>query len=109
LRPTHAKLVRAPRSKNGEDPLADAIRLLQDATGVDFSDYKESTLQRRVQRRQLLTHSASPAAYLRRLRGDPAERDALFQDFLIKVTSFLRPCASGCPAAPPARKSIPWR
>ncbi len=81
---------RARGPKHPDDALPEILQLLQAATGVDFSDYKEATLQRRVQRRMLLARATSPAAYLRRLRGDPAELEALFQDFLIKVTSFFR-------------------
>jgi two-component system CheB/CheR fusion protein len=91
VNPTAAgKHARALSASDGEGNLAEIVQLLQAATGVDFSDYKESTLQRRIQRRLLLSRAPSRAAYLRRLREDPAELEALFQDFLIKVTSFFR-------------------
>ena len=59
-------------------------------TGHDFSQYKRSTLLRRLQRRMQIQGVSSVDAYLDHLRQDPSEASALFNDILIGVTSFFR-------------------
>ncbi|HEX2645481.1 MAG TPA: CheR family methyltransferase [Thermoanaerobaculia bacterium] len=63
---------------------------LRRRTGNDFSQYKQSTLVRRIRRRMHELRDESVAAYLDRLRQDPKEIDQLFQDLLIGVTHFFR-------------------
>ncbi len=57
---------------------------------VDFSNYKPTTLVRRIQRRMALTHSQLPSQYLTLLRERREEQTALFNDMLISVTEFFR-------------------
>jgi two-component system, chemotaxis family, CheB/CheR fusion protein len=64
--------------------------LLRGRTGHDFSNYKDSTVVRRIQRRMQVLQIPSAGAYADRLRGEPRELDLLFQDLLIGVTSFFR-------------------
>lgn len=64
--------------------------LLRDMTGHDFSRYKPSTLIRRVERRLCVHQIDEPETYLRYLRQNPNEANALFRDLLIGVTSFFR-------------------
>ena len=66
------------------------LRRLREVTGVDFSQYRFSTLYRRISRRMLLHRIDKPADYLRMLDQDGAEVRALYQDILISVTSFFR-------------------
>ena len=66
------------------------FRLLRGASGIDFTHYKRTTLQRRVARRQAVHHMDELPAYARRLDEDPAELRTLSQDVLISVTSFFR-------------------
>ena len=66
------------------------LRLVHEVTGVDFSNYKATTLQRRLTRRMLLQGLDSPDQYLRRLRGNLSEVHELYRDFLINVTRFFR-------------------
>jgi two-component system CheB/CheR fusion protein len=63
---------------------------LRERTGVDFSTYKEATVQRRLRRRMGLRKMRGVADYARVLRREPAEVDALYEDLLIKVTEFFR-------------------
>ncbi len=72
------------------DPFEQILLLLRNHTSVDFSLYKPGTLQRRVNRRLILLKMKTVEAYLVRLRTDPQERDALYQDVLISVTGFFR-------------------
>jgi two-component system CheB/CheR fusion protein len=64
--------------------------LLRSQTGHDFSQYKENTIIRRVQRRMALHQIGQPGDYLGYIQRNPAEIEALFRDLLIGVTSFFR-------------------
>jgi len=63
---------------------------VQVRTGHDFSQYKQSTILRRIERRLLLTEHTSLDPYLHYLRHTPDEAHALFNDLLIGVTTFFR-------------------
>ncbi|MEB3260500.1 MAG: CheR family methyltransferase, partial [Cyanobacteriota bacterium] len=75
-----------------QDPLllTRTIQGLKDATGVDFSQYKESTLRRQLQRRLVVTGLATMEAYVERLATDSDEARALMQNLLVTVTAFFR-------------------
>jgi two-component system CheB/CheR fusion protein len=66
------------------------LDMLREATGVDFANYKRNTLQRRIARRVILHKLDGIDAYLEKLKADPAEVHALYDDVLISVTSFFR-------------------
>ncbi|MBP7779519.1 MAG: PAS domain-containing protein [Acidobacteria bacterium] len=70
--------------------LARIMILLRAETGHDFSLYKASTLNRRVERRMGLHRIERPSAYVRLLQQKPEELDLLFKELLIGVTSFFR-------------------
>jgi len=82
------KLVQAP-PKPG-DALATIFALLLRATGVDFSLYKLNTIERRMQRRMLLSRLERLEDYAQHLQGNPNEVQALYEEILIHVTSFFR-------------------
>ncbi|MBH8562666.1 PAS domain-containing protein [Nostoc sp. CENA67] len=73
-----------------EDALGTIFSLLRSAKGVDFSQYKQTTLKRRILRRMILYKFERLEDYLRYLEDNPAEVSALYQDVLISVTSFFR-------------------
>ncbi len=73
-----------------ETQLANIFRWVKRSTGVDFSQYKPSTLRRRILRRMVLNKTETIGAYLKRLEADPSEVEALYRDLLINVTSFFR-------------------
>lgn len=58
--------------------------------GHDFSQYKRSTMLRRVQRRMQVLGLSRAEDYLRRLGETEKEADLLFRDLLINVTCFFR-------------------
>lgn len=64
--------------------------VLRARTGHDFSQYKKSTQQRRVERRMALHQITSPASYLRFLQENTQEQELLFNELLIGVTNFFR-------------------
>ena len=63
---------------------------LRARSGHDFSEYKEKTLVRRLQRRMQVLHVDTHAEYIKRFREQPEELDALFHELLIGVTHFFR-------------------
>ena len=70
--------------------LEQIFKLLQDRTRHDFSNYKPSTLNRRIERRMAIHAMATPALYAEFLRHNDQEIDLLFKELLIGVTSFFR-------------------
>ena len=73
-----------------EDTMKRVFNLIRVKTGHDFSDYKQNTINRRIERRMAIINVNSLDDYVRYLEQNPAEVDALFQDLLIGVTSFFR-------------------
>ncbi|WP_107667111.1 CheR family methyltransferase [Cyanothece sp. BG0011] len=73
-----------------EDELITIFRLLQRQTGVDFSNYKPTTFQRRLGRRVVLQKCLNLSEYIQYLYDHPDEIQALYQDVLITVTDFFR-------------------
>ncbi|MFZ4513408.1 MAG: chemotaxis protein CheB [Geothrix sp.] len=78
-----------PSPKAG-DALRKICVLLRDHTGHDFSQYKQNTLIRRVERRMAVHMVDRTEDYLRLLRNTQGEAQALFRDLLIGVTNFFR-------------------
>ncbi len=64
--------------------------LVHRETGHDFSDYKMTTIRRRIGRRMAVNQITEPDAYVRYLERTPAEVRTLFREFLIGVTHFFR-------------------
>ncbi|MEG4352342.1 CheR family methyltransferase [Microcoleus sp. LAD1_D3] len=73
-----------------KDAIAIIYSLLRTATGVDFTYYKQTTLNRRIHRRMLLYKLERIEDYAEYLQNTPAEVTALYHDVLIHVTSFFR-------------------
>jgi two-component system CheB/CheR fusion protein len=68
----------------------DILLVLRQRMGVDFTQYKHPTLQRRIQRRMALHKLESLRDYAAYLRSHPAEASELYSDILIHVTGFFR-------------------
>lgn len=87
--------IRKPAAKKKVDEdfesnLKSILALVRSRTGHDFSDYKRSTVQRRLERRMALNQIAGASDYLRFLRKNDREVSTLFRELLITVTSFFR-------------------
>ena len=80
----------SPPLPKDEDALKKIFVLLRVQTGHDFSQYKPSTINRRVERRMAVHQIERRAEYVRYLQHNPAEVEALFRELLIGVTSFFR-------------------
>jgi two-component system, chemotaxis family, CheB/CheR fusion protein len=74
--------------------LKKVLALLRAQTGHEMSQYKVSTIQRRIERRMAVHQVATREHYLEVLQQTPAEVEALFRELLIGVTSFFRDPAS---------------
>lgn len=57
---------------------------------IDFSQYKNETLFRRIERRRVLAHITSSDDYVEFVQSSEQERNELREDILITVTSFFR-------------------
>jgi two-component system CheB/CheR fusion protein len=74
----------------GSDGLKKVLLRLRNHSGVDFSLYKSSTIQRRIMRRMVLGKHDTLDEYAKFLQGNSQELDTLFSDVLISVTGFFR-------------------
>ncbi len=73
-----------------DNDLRKVFVLLRAQTGHDFSQYKASTIHRRIVRRMAVNQIDTLGPYVRFLQQQPTEVDALFRDMLIGVTHFFR-------------------
>jgi two-component system CheB/CheR fusion protein len=73
-----------------DSELKKVLLLVRSAIGIDFSEYKLAGIRRRLARRLALRRLTTLGEYVRLLRDEPAEVQALFEDILIHVTSFFR-------------------
>lgn len=91
---TRSEVLRAPEASTDQGrasaELQKVLLHVRNRSGQDFSQYKPSTLVRRIDRRMKSHQIADLGHYVRFLAESPGEVDALFQDFLINVTSFFR-------------------
>jgi two-component system CheB/CheR fusion protein len=77
-----------------EQHLYRIFSLLLKETGVDFTQYKQPTIKRRLQRRMALHRLQKIDQYLQFLEDEPSEILNLYQDILIQVTRFFREAPS---------------
>ncbi|MXS82519.1 EAL domain-containing protein [Nitrosomonas oligotropha] len=70
--------------------MSEVVQLLSKRMGNDFSQYKRSTLYRRVDRRMQQNQISKVEDYARFLNENPVELDLLFKELLINVTHFFR-------------------
>jgi len=73
-----------------ENALQKIFILLRSQTGHDFSQYKTSTIHRRVERRMAVLQLDAIGDYIKHLQQKPMELEALLRDLLIGVTNFFR-------------------
>ena len=84
-----------PQPVAGPEPelvgsLTKVFGLLRSQTSHDFSQYKPSTIYRRIERRMAVRQIETIEKYVKYLQQSPTEIDALFRDLLIGVTNFFR-------------------
>lgn len=87
----------SPASKLTDDPTGSSVEPLRDIldairidTGIDFSQYKQSTLHRRLNRRMGIVQVDDIVGYRNLIRDSKEELNRFVQDLLIGVTEFFR-------------------
>lgn len=113
--PTFTEPVSQPPGELGQ-----LLKLIHQATGMDFSSYKEDTLLRRLDKRLSTLGLATLEEYLALLRKRPEELRTIQHLFLVSVSSFFRDADSfavlkmslarlvaGKPAGEPIRVWVP--
>lgn len=66
------------------------LKILLKSFGVDFTHYKQSTIQRRIRRRMALSTIATAREYAGYLEADHKEAEALYKDMFVSVSGFFR-------------------
>ena len=90
----HPQLI--PKEKKTLEPqkvetdLKKIFMMLKTSFGVNFTHYKETTINRRIARRMVINKIQNIKLYVEYLRIHSNELQALFDDLLIGVTSFFR-------------------
>ena len=91
---THSKSVfgsvKVSPALKEENALNKIFILLRAQTSNDFSHYKSSTVNRRIERRMALHQIETLENYVKYLQQAPDEIEALFHELLIGVTNFFR-------------------
>ena len=90
IRQTAPTALMAKQPSTADEPIDEILSILRLQTNADFSGYKKSTLNRRIQRRMAVLKLAAKSAYAKYLREHAEESNALFSEILIHVTHFFR-------------------
>jgi len=85
-----AKLKHDELVKSEVNPMESILHLLYQVGGINFKEYKPTTVQRRIERRMQIRHVRDLQNYLHLLESDRGEVLTLKRDTLIPVTSFFR-------------------
>jgi two-component system CheB/CheR fusion protein len=89
-----ARNLNIPVTDEKETQLPPEIRVIVDeilkVTGMDFVNYKNSTVIRQVNRRMALLHIERLGEYVQFIKDNPEELNQLAKSFLVCVTSFFR-------------------
>jgi len=75
---------------DNNEPLNLIFHYLIQTAGVDFNEYKQATVLRRIERRMQVKHIQSHKDYAQLLETDRAELANLRRELFIPVTSFFR-------------------
>lgn len=77
-------------AKADKDHFDRILSYLKNFSELDFRQYRESTLIRRLEKRMLLHEAKKLEDYFNTLNGNRKEMVSLFHDFIINVTQFFR-------------------
>lgn len=66
------------------------LSVIGETAEIDFTQYKEPTLKRRIARRMGVRGCKKVTEYLQIVRDDPEELSVICRDFLVGVTNFFR-------------------
>lgn len=93
MTPSTGFVAPAPSRAAGGDEhaaIAGVIELMRERAGIDFADYRQATIARRIRNRMIAAGVDAWPDYLARLRADPAEAALLLERLTIKVSRFYR-------------------
>jgi len=76
--------------KAEEDEFNAIFSILKEHVNIDFSQYKKSTIIRRIERRMAAIKATTIKDYISYLKDTKDEVELLYKDMLIGVTSFFR-------------------
>lgn len=79
-----------PEDEEVQSHFLEILTAVRKQIGVDFDEYRRTTLYRRIEKRMFLTHHSTIAEYAIYLKGNAIEIDSLYKEFLIGVTRFFR-------------------
>ena len=79
-----------PNDEQPENPLDNLVKLIYQETKMDFSNYKEATITRQIERRMAVMQMNDLTQYIELAKTTKSELTALASNFLICVTSFFR-------------------
>ena len=83
--------VQTKELNNNKEDLRKILAIVKNKVGIDFFlNYKHASVYRRVVRRMVLNKFETLRDYTKMLKSAPREVEALYDDFLINVTSFFR-------------------
>ncbi len=77
-------------AQDSEEVVKSLIDRIFDSTGMDFMNYKRSTIHRQIHRRMAILELPDISDYLRYCENTPDELSRLANNFLVCVTSFFR-------------------
>jgi two-component system, chemotaxis family, CheB/CheR fusion protein len=90
----HVPVFQHLTDKTSEDEDGNVVQkiliLVRGRTRHDFTNYKRSTIVRRIERRMAVHQLPTKHDYLRFLQEEPSEIKSLFKEVLIGVTNFFR-------------------
>ncbi len=92
--PTIVKARESDEFFSDEETFSHIYAVLKKVSGIDFTNYKRTTVLRRIERRMVVNHSASFQEYARWLDTNEDEVKILVKEILIGVTNFFRDAAS---------------
>jgi two-component system, chemotaxis family, CheB/CheR fusion protein len=84
----------SPDASADDDAFDRLTGLLRRQTGVDFSNYRPTTLHRRIQRRMAINQKQTIEEYAASAQTSRDEVNLLFKELLISVTRFFRDAAA---------------
>jgi two-component system, chemotaxis family, CheB/CheR fusion protein len=87
---TRARVEEAEIEASTRGGLSAIFNVLRRSVGVDFTQYRQTTLLRRIRRRMVVHKLDGMKEYVKYVQSNQAEIKALYQDLLINVTSFFR-------------------
>ena len=83
-------IINAEQLFKDEKQFSELLSLVSRIAEIDFSQYKEPTLKRRIARRMMLCNCVSAEKYLAYVKDNPGELSVLHREFLVGVTNFFR-------------------